>query len=500
MENEYKWMIPQETLSALAAYLHELPGRLRHETLHLAAVYYDTPDSIVHRMGCALRLRQENDRSVCCMKRTLMRDGAQAIREEYEVEAATLTEGLQKLPAVGAPESLCIFLSYQTFRELGRTDFVRNCYLLEFPGELPFTAEFAVDVGALGSADHMQPFEELELEMKSGDADGFKGFALSLEHRFSLIPQPLSKLARAVRAAKETPARYAGESVTLQTPAKINLSLDITGKRPDGYHTLQSVFQTVGIYDTLTITKTAPGQPMTLTCSDPAVPCDERNLVWKAAVKLLGEKPCGIAMHLEKRIPSQAGMGGGSSDCAAALLGIRKLLALPVSDEQLHAIAASLGADCAFFLYGGTVLAGGIGEKLMPYGTLPRYPVVIAKGSEGISTPEAYRRIDAVTEPLPQDTHQVLMQLEAGADALFAVCGNHFDAITDLPEVERIREIIRAHGLNPVLSGSGAAVFAGCADVETANACAGALRNAGIPFVTVTETVPEGILFSDAEP
>lgn len=499
MEHEYKWQIPQETLSALAEYLHELPGRLKHETLHLAAVYYDTPDDFVHRQGCALRLRRENGRSVCCLKRTLMRDGAQAIREEYETEAETLAEGLQKLPDAGAPQALCIFLSHQTFRELGRTDFVRNCYLLEPPGEHPFTAEFAVDVGALGAADSMLPFEELELELKSGDADSFKAFADGLEQRFSLIPQPLSKLARAFRAANAATKQNAGSSVTLRAPAKINLSLDILGRLPNGYHTLQSVFQTVSIYDTLTITRTASGQPMTLTCNDPDVPCDERNLVWKAAVKLLGEKPCGIAMHLEKHIPSQAGMGGGSSDCAAALLGIRKLLALPVSDEQLHAYAASLGADCAFFLCGGTVLAEGIGEKLTPLAPLPRYPVVIAKGRESISTPEAYRRIDAVTEQLPQDTQNVLRSLDRDAASLFSVCGNHFDAITDLPETAHIREIMRAHGLNPVLSGSGSAVFGGCGDPDTAEACADALRKAGIQFVTVCETVPEGILIEASE-
>lgn len=287
------------------------------------------------------------------------------------------------------------------------------------------------------------------------------------------------------------------ETVILQTPAKINLSLDITGKLPNGYHTLRSVFQAVGIYDTLTISKTAPEQPLTLTCNDPAVPCDARNLVRKAAVRLLGENPCGIAMHLEKRIPSQAGMGGGSSDCAAALLGIRKLLSLPVSDEQLHAHAAALGADCAFFLRGGTVLAEGIGEQLTPLSPLPRYPLVIAKGREGISTPEAYRRIDAVTEPLPQDTDNVLAGLSCGAEALFAVCGCHFDAITDLPEVETIRRVMRAQRLNPVLSGSGAAVYAGCCDVQQAERCADALRAAGLPFVTVCETVPDGIRFGD---
>ena len=287
------------------------------------------------------------------------------------------------------------------------------------------------------------------------------------------------------------------KNVILQTPAKINLSLDITGKLPNGYHTLRSVFQTVGIYDTLTITKTADGLPLTVTCNDPAVPCDMRNLIWKAAVRLLGENPSGISMHLEKRIPSQAGMGGGSSDCAAALLGIRALLELPLTDAALHAHAAALGADCAFFLKGGTVLAEGIGEQLTPLAPLPRYPLVLAKGTAGISTPEAYRRIDALAEPLPPDTDHVLESLSRGADTLFAACGNHFDAVTDLPEVQTIRQIMRAHGLHPVLSGSGAAVFAGCAEPETAARCAEALAQAGIPFVTVCETVPGGIRFAD---
>lgn len=201
MEQEYKWKIPQATLSALADYLHGLSGRLRHDTLHMAAVYYDTADSLVYKNGAALRLRMENVRSVCCMKRTVSKSGAKAIREEYEVEAESLAEGLQKLPDAGAPRDLCILLSHQQFRELGRTDFVRSCYLLAFEGDAPFTAEFAVDVGALGAADNMQPFEELELELKTGDAAAFSAYAEKLEADFSLEPQRLSKLARAIQAA-----------------------------------------------------------------------------------------------------------------------------------------------------------------------------------------------------------------------------------------------------------------------------------------------------------
>ena len=281
------------------------------------------------------------------------------------------------------------------------------------------------------------------------------------------------------------------DSLTIRTPAKINLSLDITGRLPNGYHTMRSIFQAVGIYDTLTFTKTAPDEPLRLTCNVPDVPCDSHNLVWKAAVKLLGENPCGLRIHLEKQIPSQAGMGGGSSDCAAALKGIRRLFDLPVTDESLHEIAASLGADCAFFLYGGTCYAEGIGDRLTPLPELPRYPLVIAKGTSGISTPEAYRRLDAYSAPLPQHTDHVISALSQDADTLFSVCGNHFDAITDLPEVEVIRRIMKQHGLNPVLSGSGAAVFAGCAEPQRLEACAADLRAAGLAFVSVTETVPE---------
>ncbi len=284
------------------------------------------------------------------------------------------------------------------------------------------------------------------------------------------------------------------EQITLRIPAKINLSLDITGRRADGYHTLRSVFQTVGVFDLLTLTRLRPDAPMKLFCDDPAVPCDERNLVWKAAVRLLGAQPCGIAMHLKKGIPSQAGMGGGSADCAAALIGIRRLLRLPVSDEELHAQAASLGADVAFFLYGGTALAEGIGEKLTPLAPMPERLLVMAKGSEGVSTPAAYRALDALETPPAPHTDGVLLHYAAeNPAALFDAWGNDFDAVTDLPEVVKIREIMCGHGIRPVLSGSGAAVFGGCTSIQQAEECAAALKDAGLPFVRVCRTLSDGI-------
>lgn len=279
------------------------------------------------------------------------------------------------------------------------------------------------------------------------------------------------------------------ETLVLQAPAKINLSLDITGKRTDGYHTLRSVFQTVGIFDTLTITKTEPDMPLTLTCNVPDVPADARNLVWKAAAKLLGDQPCGAAIHLEKRIPSQAGMGGGSSDCAAALKGIRKLFGLPVSDAELKEIAVSLGADVPFFLTGGTVLCEGIGEIMTPLKPMPERLLVIAKGTEGVSTPEGYRRLDQLAvQPAPA-TDGVLEALYGDAQTLFAACGNAFDAVTDLAEVRQIRAIMRENGVKPVLSGSGAAVFGGCDNPEQAEQLRDALRSAGLPFAEICKTV-----------
>jgi len=278
------------------------------------------------------------------------------------------------------------------------------------------------------------------------------------------------------------------DQIIMHAPAKINLSLDITGKRPDGYHTLRSVFQTVSIYDTLTIRRTAPELPLSLTCDTPGVPCDERNLVWKAAQRLLGKCPCGIAMHLEKRIPSQAGMGGGSSDCAAALRGIRTLLELPVTDDALLQIAAKLGADVPFFLRGGTVLCEGIGEIMTPLAPMPERILVIAKGSEGVSTPEGYRRLDALTAQPAPATDRVLQALYGDAEALFSACGNAFDAVTELAEVQQIRAVMRANGVHPVLSGSGAAVFGGCRDAAQAEALADALRSTGLGFVAVCRT------------
>jgi len=194
MEKEYKWQanaaLRERFMQLLAA--HE--ALCSAQTVQMAAVYYETADGILRKNGTALRLRRENDHSVCCMKRTLEKDGALAVRDEFEVQAETVQEGLEKLSEKGAPRDLCIFLRAQQLTELARTEFERHCYLIA-PGA--FTAEFAVDAGKLGNHGVMQPFEEIELELKTGDAAAFCAYAEQLQAEYGLIPQPLSKLARA---------------------------------------------------------------------------------------------------------------------------------------------------------------------------------------------------------------------------------------------------------------------------------------------------------------
>lgn len=270
------------------------------------------------------------------------------------------------------------------------------------------------------------------------------------------------------------------KTLVLNAPAKINLALDVTGKREDGYHLLETVFQSVSIYDKLTVT-IKEEQGIELTCSEPGIPCNEKNLAWKAAAAFLRETGlhCGFIIHLEKHIPSEAGMGGGSSDAAAVLKACNSLCGKPLDNEKMCSIAASLGADVPFFLYGGTAYAEGIGEMLTKLPAMPELPVVAAKGAGGISTPEAYRRIDALEKPFHPDAKGLRTLIEEGApvDRMWSCCGNIFEEVTDLQDVWDIRRIMSDMGaVFACMSGSGAAVFGVFENIDTAEVCCSLLR------------------------
>lgn len=263
--------------------------------------------------------------------------------------------------------------------------------------------------------------------------------------------------------------------------AKVNLTLAVGEKRLDGYHEVVSVMQRVSLCDTLTAEQTREG--ITLTCSDPALPSGEENLAHRAASLFFRETGIagGAALTLEKRIPSQAGLGGGSSDAASALLALRKLYAPALSDTELETMAAALGSDVPFFIRGGTQLATGRGEVLSPLPSLTDGWFVIVKPTESFSTPAMYRRLDEPGSVLVRNSRY--MQDAVAANNVHAVAAelhNSFERVVPKDSSLRtIKDALRAQGaLASLLSGSGSAVF-GLFDTETAaRAAVEALRPA----------------------
>jgi 4-diphosphocytidyl-2-C-methyl-D-erythritol kinase len=239
--------------------------------------------------------------------------------------------------------------------------------------------------------------------------------------------------------------------------AKINLSLRVLGVRPDGYHQLRTIFQSIALHDTLTIRK-AEGR-FTLTCDDPDCPADRTNLVWRAAEKVwtssgrTGE-PCGVHVHIAKRIPMQAGLGGGSSDAAAAIRAFGRLWR--VGEARQRTLGAALGADVPYFFTGGAALGEARGDRLR---RLPdRRPewVVVAVPAFGVSTKDAFawfdRRRLRVREPQSSESSRRSMVNDLEA----VVIARH-------PEIGRLVDALRAesaaHAAHVGMSGSGSAVF-----------------------------------------
>ncbi len=184
---------------------------------------------------------------------------------------------------------------------------------------------------------------------------------------------------------------------TISAFAKINLSLRIGARRADGFHDVRTIFQAVDLCDRVTVE--SQRGPFELVCATPGVPADRTNLVWKAAQHLwtaAGREglPRDVRITLDKRIPARAGLGGGSSDAAAALSALRDVWKLKVGDEVLFAVAAALGSDVPYFLVGGTALGLGRGEDVYPLDDLPRLSVVLIFPPFGVATADAYAWLD----------------------------------------------------------------------------------------------------------
>lgn len=269
--------------------------------------------------------------------------------------------------------------------------------------------------------------------------------------------------------------------IKVKSSAKINLSLDVTGKLPDGYHTIESVFQTVGIYD-ITETEISEGNDISLECSDSDIPCNERNIAYRAV--LLFKELCGFdfgcKIKIEKNIPSQAGMGGGSSDGACIFYSLNKLLNTGFTIDDMLPYAEKLGADVPFFLMGGTAYVQGKGEKLHPLNDFSGNIMLIAKGSAGISTPEAYRNIDKLENPVHPDTQKLLKCINSGDKNAFRYYGNIFEQAVKNDDIDTIKSVMmNNNALCSVMTGSGSAVFGQFSDMDSASKCRNILKDRG---------------------
>lgn len=254
------------------------------------------------------------------------------------------------------------------------------------------------------------------------------------------------------------------KSISLPSFAKINLDLRILGTRADGYHDLKTIFQSLALFDSVNVTSRRG--PLVVTCDEPDIPTDQRNLVWKAASLLhrtatgKSSAPTGIAIELRKRIPSEAGLGGGSSNAAMTLLALNKLWKLDLDLASLTRIGARLGADVPYFMHGGTSLGLGRGDDIYPLTDMPPVHVVILRPGFGVATADAYGWFDEESRRATKEPSR--KSVPPGWPAWSATLRNDLEVpvVRHHPAIGRIRQsLLDAGAAFAAMSGSGSAVF-----------------------------------------
>ena len=285
-------------------------------------------------------------------------------------------------------------------------------------------------------------------------------------------------------------------SVTLREGAfaKINLTLDVLGKRPDGYHDIQSVMQTISIRDDVEV-EVGTAKPWTLSCDKEDVPQDSSNLAWKAAemfCRAAKRDPEGVAIRITKRIPTQAGLGGGSADAAAVLRALNRHYDYPFSVYALAELGAEVGSDVPFCTLGGTVLCQGRGERLRKLPDLPETLFVVCKPDFPVSTPELYRRLDETAiarRPDHTAMEAAIVQGDVGAIA-GQLCNGFEPVVTEKHlELNYIKSLMNSYGaLGFAMSGSGPSVYAIAPSFEYAAVICTMLKD-NYPQVFIAKTV-----------
>lgn len=254
------------------------------------------------------------------------------------------------------------------------------------------------------------------------------------------------------------------DTITLKALAKINLGLDVLGRRDNGYHDVRMVMQTIYLYDNVTIKKTEKAE-IRLKTNLFYLPINEDNIAYKAAKMLMDEFALteGVEITLEKRIPVAAGLAGGSSNAAAVLVGMNRLFSLGLTLEELMKRGVLLGADVPYCVMRGTVLAEGIGEILTPLSPLPKCHVLIAKPGINVSTKDVYEKLDSKEIANHPDIEGILEGLEKqDLRKVVSSMGNVLEEVTIqmYPVIDQIKQVMKEAGaMNAMMSGSGPTVF-----------------------------------------
>lgn len=267
------------------------------------------------------------------------------------------------------------------------------------------------------------------------------------------------------------------KSVTVLAPAKLNLSLDVVGTLPNGYHDLDMVMQTIDLYERLELRRS---QYLNLRMPGSFVPVNEKNTAVKAAIAFFNYTGllAGVDITIHKKVPVRAGMAGGSADAAGVLVGLNELYGARLSMSELCAIGAGIGADVPFALMGGTCRVRGVGDLIKPLPPCPDCWFVVVMPSVGISTPEAFQRYDQMGSPVHPNCDK--QEAAVRADDLSGVCaaaGNALEHCSGATETPSICALLNENGaLTSLMTGSGAAVFGVFEQEEQAKAAADALR------------------------
>lgn len=284
--------------------------------------------------------------------------------------------------------------------------------------------------------------------------------------------------------------------MTVAAPAKLNFFLDITGKRNDGYHLINTVMQTVSLYDDVTVSVDEDSDKISVSCTDNEIPCDSSNTAYQAAEKFFaytGTTPKGVTIRIKKRIPSGAGMAGGSTDAAAVIYALNELLETRLETEEMAEIGEQVGADVPFCIYGGTMSASGIGTIFTPLPDMPYCTIVAVKPDFKISTKEAYDRSDNLGYDDPESAEPLIAAICNGnVQELAENLYNKFEDITDTDEIAAIKKQMTDNGaLGALMTGSGSVVFGVFDDEDRAEDCKDELRDKYENIYTV-HPVPEG--------